>query len=110
MVSEPRVFALHGARIAETLGFPNRWQVLRWIDVLHDDPHAFDSVPDPGDEQRNAVVNAYAQYIAATEPPEKGLHQTIADQIGGAIKPRQVHKILQSYRHNRRREYQSNSR
>jgi hypothetical protein len=92
-------------RIAERLGFANRWQVLRWVDVLHDDPHTFEGVPDPDPEVRDAIVNAYETYIQSDAPPEKGLHQTIADEIGGNLKPRQVHKVLQNYRHQRRKNY-----
>lgn len=96
-------------RIAEALGFANRWQVLRWIDVLHDDPHAFDSVPDPSPEVRKAILDAYANYLKAETPPEKGLHQTIADEVGDAVKPRQVHKVLQTYRHEQRTTYSPKS-
>ena len=92
-------------RLAESLGFANRWQVLRWIDVLHDDPRAFESVPDPEPEVKQAIIDAYVEYLSADEPPEKGLHQTIAEQLGGNVKPRQVHKVLQNYRHERRDDY-----
>jgi hypothetical protein len=93
------------SKLADALGFANRWQVLRWIDVLHDDPHAFENVPEPPDDTRQAIIEAYNQYLAADAPPEKGLHQTISDQLGGAVKPRQVHKVLQNYRHERRNNY-----
>ena len=92
-------------RIAENLGFANRWQVLRWIDVLHDDPRAFENVPDPNDEVRQAIVDAYREYLQSDTPPEKGLHQTIADRLGENVKPRQVHKVLQNYRHEHRSAY-----
>ena len=92
-------------RLAESLGFANRWQVLRWIDVLHDDPRAFESVPDPESDVKQAIVDAYVDYLSADAPPEKGLHQTIAEQLGGNVKPRQVHKVLQNYRHDRRSDY-----
>jgi hypothetical protein len=92
-------------RLAEKLGFVNRWQVLRWIDVLHDDPKAFENVPDPTPEIRDAIVEAYLEYLSADAPPEKGLHQTIAEKIGSPLKPRQVHKVLQSYRHEQRMNY-----
>jgi hypothetical protein len=92
--------------IASNLGFPNRWQVLRWIDVLHDDPRAFENVAEPTDEQRDAIIAAYTAYIEGDAPPEKGLHQTISEQLDGAVKPRQVHKVLQNVRHERRNSYE----
>jgi hypothetical protein len=91
-------------RIADELGFANRWQVLRWIDVLHDDPSSFDAVPDPPDHARQAVIAAYEAYLAAEAPPEAGLHATIAAKVGD-LKARQVHKVLQEYRHQRRAAY-----
>jgi hypothetical protein len=94
-------------RLSAALGFANRWQILRWIDVLHDDPRSFDGVPDPSDEQRQAVLDAYRRYLESEGPPDKGLHQTIADELGDEVKPRQVHKVLQVYRHTRRADYRS---
>jgi hypothetical protein len=91
--------------LAGKLGFANRWQVLRWIDVLHDDPKAFENVPDPAPEVRQQIIDAYVEYLGAEAPPEKGLHQTIAEQLGGSLKPRQVHKVLQTHRHDRRANY-----
>ena len=73
--------------------------------MLHDDPHAFESVPDPDPEVKQAIVDAYVDYLNADEPPEKGLHQTIAERLEGSVKPRQVHKVLQNYRHERRNDY-----
>src|SRR5215510_10821057 len=37
-------------KIADELGYVSRWQVLRWLDVLHDDERAFANVPDPPPE------------------------------------------------------------
>lgn len=91
--------------LAESLGYANRWQVLRWIDVLHDDPRAFESVPDPDPDQRKEIVRLYMNYLEATSPPDKGLHQTIAETLGGTLKPRQVHKVLQAFRHDHRAKY-----
>lgn len=96
-------------RLSESLGFANRWQILRWIDVLHDDPKAFENVPDPEPDVKQAIVDAYKEYLAADTPPEKGLHQTIAEQLGESVKPRQVHKVLQNYRHEQRDSYVSKS-
>ncbi|MCC6743319.1 MAG: hypothetical protein IT175_05595 [Acidobacteria bacterium] len=91
--------------LADSLGYANRWQVLRWIDVLHDDPRAFEAVPDPAPEHRDEIVRQYLSYLESTTPPDKGLHQTIAESLGGSLKPRQVHKVLQAFRHERRANY-----
>lgn len=93
-------------RLAESLGFANRWQILRWIDVLHDDPRAFEGVPDPTPEQREQILKLYREYLESGAPPEKGLHQTISEALDGEVKPRQVHKVLQVHRHERRSGYQ----
>jgi hypothetical protein len=91
-------------KIAEDLGYVTRWQVLRWLDVLHDDERTFANVPDPPPEVREQILEAYNQYLESTSPPEHGLHYSIAGQID-KVSPRQVHKVLQSYRHKRRAEY-----
>jgi hypothetical protein len=91
-------------RIADQLGFVTRWQVLRWLDVLHDDQHAFDNVPDPPQEVQDQILEAYGQYLTSPSPPDHGLHYSIAGQIP-KVSPRQVHKVLQSYRHQKRSDY-----
>ena len=91
-------------KIAETLGYVTRWQVLRWLDVLHDDERTFSNVPDPPSEVQEQILEAYTKYLEAPSPPEHGLHYSIAGQLG-KVSPRQVHKTLQSYRHKRRAEY-----
>lgn len=91
-------------KMADHLGYVTRWQILRWLDILHDDERAFANVPDPSEEVQEKILQAYAEYLAAPSPPEHGLHYTIAGLIGG-ISPRQVHKVLQSYRHKKRTEY-----
>ena len=91
-------------KMAEALGYVTRWQVLRWLDVLHDDERAFSNVPDPAPEVEQQILDAYQAYLQSSEPPEHGLHYSIAGQIG-KVSPRQVHKVLQSYRHRRRAEY-----
>jgi hypothetical protein len=91
-------------KIAEQLGFVTRWQVLRWLDVLHDDQNAFENVPDPPEEAQSQILSAYSAYLDATTPPEHGLHYSIAGQIA-KVSPRQVHKVLQTYRHGMRSEY-----
>jgi hypothetical protein len=91
-------------KIAEELGYITRWQVLRWLDVLHDDERVFANVPDPPQEIQEQILAAYTDYLESDSPPEHGLHYTIASRID-KVTPRQVHKVLQSYRHQMRSEY-----
>lgn len=91
-------------KMADHLGYVTRWQILRWLDILHDDERAFSNVPDPSEEIQEKILAAYQEYLNSPTPPEHGLHYTIAGLIGG-ISPRQVHKVLQSYRHKMRSEY-----
>lgn len=91
-------------KIAEELGYVTRWQVLRWLDVLHDDERAFVNVPDPPEETKEQIVEAYLGYLSHNSPPEHGLHYTLSKEIG-KVTPRQVHKVLQTFRHSKRAEY-----
>jgi hypothetical protein len=91
-------------KIAEQLGYVTRWQVLRWLDVLHDDERSFANVPDPAPEIQDQILNQYREYLGSDIPPEHGLHYSIAGQIA-KVSPRQVHKVLQGYRHRMRAEY-----
>ena len=91
-------------RMADHLGYVTRWQILRWLDILHDDERAFSNVPDPSPEIQEKILAAYDEYLASPTPPEHGLHYTIAGQLA-EVTPRQVHKVLQSYRHKKRAEY-----
>jgi hypothetical protein len=92
------------SKIAEELGYITRWQVLRWLDVLHDDERVFANVPDPPQDIQEQILAAYTEYLESDSPPEHGLHYTIASRID-KVTPRQVHKVLQSYRHQMRTEY-----
>src|SRR5215510_4457496 len=91
-------------KIADELGYVSRWQVLRWLDVLHDDERAFANVPDPPPEAQKQILDAYVEYLSSSTPPEHGLHYSIAGQIA-KVSPRQVHKVLQNHRHKMRAEY-----
>ena len=91
-------------KIAETLGYVTRWQVLRWLDVLHDDQRSFANVPDPPPEVQEQILEAYKQYLDSPAPPDHGLHYSIAGQLE-KVSPRQVHKVLQNHRHKMRSEY-----
>jgi hypothetical protein len=92
------------AKIAEQVGFASAFQVRRWLDMLYDDESKFANVADAPPEAEERIVEAYRQYLAAPKPPEQGLHFTIANQVG-EISQRQVHKVLQRYRYQRRAEY-----
>lgn len=92
------------AKLAERLGFINAYQIFRWLDMLHDDRNRFDKVTDAPPEAERQILEAYRQYLAAPHPPEQGLHSTIANQVSG-VTARQVHKVLQRYRYQRRDEY-----
>jgi hypothetical protein len=92
------------SKIADQLGFVSRWQVLRWLDVLHDDQRAFANVPDPSPEAQQQILEAYEEYLRSAAPPEHGLHYSIAGKIA-KVSPRQVHKVLQDFRHKMRAEY-----
>ena len=59
---------------------------------------------EPPEEVQQQILDAYQAYLQAPEPPEHGLHYSIAGQIA-KVSPRQVHKVLQNYRHRRRAEY-----
>ena len=92
------------AEVASRMGTVNTYQVSRWLDTLHDDDARFEGVSDVSPEIEQKIVEAYKQYLMASTTPEKGLHATIAEKIGG-ITTRQVHKTLQKYRKQRRRAY-----
>ena len=91
-------------KIAERLGYVNAYQVMRWLDMLHDDNSKFERIADASPEVEQQVLKAYLSYLAEPQPPTLGLHASIASQIEG-ISIRQVHKILQRYRYQRREEY-----
>lgn len=91
-------------KLTAQLGFPNSYQVSRWLDQLHDDDARFAGVPEAAPEVEERIIDAYKQYLAAPAPPEKGLHATIAEAVGG-ITTRQAHMTLQKYRKQRRSEY-----
>ncbi|MEP7339376.1 MAG: hypothetical protein ABI977_16685 [Acidobacteriota bacterium] len=91
-------------KLAEQSGLFNLWQVARWMDMLFDDEKEFVNQPDVSPAIRQKILEAYQQYLSAPQPPERGLHSTIAGLIGD-ITPKQVHKVLQQYRSWLRNEY-----
>ncbi|MBO0722436.1 MAG: hypothetical protein J2P41_16540, partial [Blastocatellia bacterium] len=92
-------------KIAERVGFATSYQVARWLDMLYDDERKFENIEDIPEERASRVREGYLQYLAAEKPPELGLHTTLAQQIGGGITARQVHKVLHNYRKELRAAY-----
>lgn len=92
------------ARIAAQLGFATPWQVARWIDQLHDDEQRVAHRPAPSPEQEARVIEAYCAYLNAPQPPERGLHFTLAQQLGD-LSQGQVYRALLHFRHQQRAAY-----
>jgi hypothetical protein len=74
----------------------DEWQVSRYLDLLHDGEERLLKVPDVLPEQKTAVLAEYHSYLAASAPPVLPLHALIAERTG--VTPKQVHKVLLSYR------------
>lgn len=90
--------------IAAQLDFVTPYQVLRWIDVLHDNTKVAGAISEVTDDQRDRILAAYREYLALPSPPERALHPTIAQTIGD-VTPQQVHRVLYDYRVARRDAY-----
>ena len=90
--------------LAERLGF-SPFQVMVWVDQLHESEDTLATVPSPTKEQHDGVVRLYTEYLAGDKPPAKALHKTIGEKVG--ITPNQVYKVLLEYRNNARRQYQA---
>ena len=82
-------------QITRESGF-DEWQVSRYLDLLHDGEDRLSKVPDVLPEQKTAVLAEYHAYLAASAPPALPLHALIAERTG--VTPKQVHKVLLSYR------------
>lgn len=91
-------------RIASEMGM-EEWQILRRIDLLHEDPRRVENVSDPTPEQRGAILQAYSEYLNGGEPPTDALHPTIASRVG--VANNQVFKVLLVYRNALRDEARS---
>jgi hypothetical protein len=91
-------------QIAAQLSFATPWQVARWIDQLHDDEQRVAHRPAPTLEQEAPVIEAYRAYLKAPQPPERGLHFTLAQQLGD-LSQGQVYRALLHFRHHQRAAY-----
>jgi hypothetical protein len=78
------------------------FHILRYLDLIHDGIERFKKVPEATPEEREKVLSAYAEYLAAASPPEPFLHNFIAANTG--VTPQTVHKTLLQYRLERLRE------
>jgi hypothetical protein len=88
-------------RIAQETGLPP-WIVSRYLDLLHDGERKLQNVPPVSSEQETAILNEYRLYLSASGPPSAPLHPLIADRTG--VLPKQVYKVLLTYRLGRFRE------
>jgi hypothetical protein len=76
--------------------------IFRYLDSIHDGIDRLRKVPAATPEEREKVLSAYAEYLAAASPPEPYLHNFIAANTG--VAPQKVHKTLLQYRLERLRE------
>lgn len=95
LLAEGRDLTQIGDMLAESTGF-TPWQVLRYIDLLHDGERLLRKIPDVTEEQRLRIEEAYERYLRAEAPPEPFLHDLLAEEVG--VHHRQVHKVLLHYR------------
>lgn len=72
------------------------WEVARYLDQIHERLDRLAGVPEPSPEQREAILEAYREYLAGPGPAEGSLHGGIAERVG--VTPRQVHRVLLEYR------------
>ncbi len=80
----------------------NPWVVSRYLDLLHDGEKKLQDVAPITSEQEVAVLEEYRKYLSASGPPSSPLHPLIAERTG--VIPKQVYKVLLSYRLSRFRE------
>jgi hypothetical protein len=84
------------ARIANQLAL-EEGRVWWWLEKLHEPRKSFATDPEIDQTKRASLLALYETYLQRSEPPEKGLHEWLAEQVGGLI-PRQVHNVLWDHR------------
>jgi len=89
------------AQISQETGV-TPWEVSRYLDIIHDGVEKLRNVSHVSSEQETAVLNEYQKYLSASGPPPSPLHSLIAERTG--VIPKQVYKVLLSYRLSRFRE------
>lgn len=80
----------------------SRWQILRFLDLIHDGEKLLKKVPDVTEEQGQSIINGYLDYLSASAPPGPFLHTLLAEKSGVTYK--QVHKVLLTCRLKRLRD------
>jgi len=80
----------------------SRWQILRFLDLIHDGEKLLKKVPEVTEEQGQIILSGYLDYLSAPAPPGPFLHTLLAEKSGVTYK--QVHKVLLTYRLTRLRE------
>jgi len=95
LLAEGRDLTQIGRILAESTGF-SPWQVLRYLDLLHDGERLLRKVPDVTEEQRLRIEEGYERYLQAAAPPGPFLHDLLAEEVG--VHYKQVHKVLLHYR------------
>jgi hypothetical protein len=78
------------------------WEVSRYLDLLHDGEEKLRNVSNVSLEQETAILTEYQKYLSDSGPPSSFLHLLIAERTG--VTPKQVYKVLLSYRLSRFRE------
>jgi hypothetical protein len=80
----------------------NAWTVSRYLDLLHDGERKLRNVSTVSPEQEEAILFEYQNYLSGSGPPVPTLHSLIAERT--SVTPKQVYKVLLSYRLGRFRE------
>jgi hypothetical protein len=80
----------------------SHWQILRFLDLIHDGEKLLKKVPEVTEEQGQIILSGYLDYLSAPAPPGPFLHTLLAEKSEATYK--QVHKVLLTYRLNRLRE------
>ena len=78
------------------------WEVSRYLDILHDGEEKLRNISNVSLEQETAILAEYQKYLTDSGLPSSFLHPLIAERTG--VTPKQVHKVLLSYRLSRFRE------
>jgi predicted RNA-binding Zn-ribbon protein involved in translation (DUF1610 family) len=103
-LEEGKSLAQTMAEIAKETGF-DRWQVARYLDLLHDGEQRLIKVPEVTDDQREIILAGYRDYLAAPSPPGPFLHDVLKEKAG--VTDKQVYKVLLAYRLSRLLEIQA---